>query len=426
MHPASHVGRTENFGGAFKKALFIIPLMLLPLWVYLIASLFNETGYSPFGLMGAPVFAKVGEGDRTYLLTGQWRLIRSPDGSAGYDYNEFYVDMWAVDSTTAKTVWRKRLETERGGGMIDRDLLGVEGNAVWLLLHGKLVALSAADGSVIAPVGRVEEANPELKGLMPVDERYFVFDARGLCITAADARQWRVDPDTFKVTAVESVPKPPKEGAFPPEFISPGISGLHLVRGLDMTDAWLGLLTEAEAKTFEESDRAPDLTQETRRRLWGARAVDAKGEMGKLRDYSDLKLLPEAPEFLDGGLLREYSKAGQLPALWATDPASVFVLHRERLGQAGKLRLARVSGPAGKVVWEATLPLTVVQSVKKIDTCIMLFGNEYIEGDPDISDALRDSPARLLSVDLATGAVHVHSFSASAEHLEAVEVELGL
>lgn len=427
MHAASRVDRMENFGGVLKKALFIVPLMLLPLWVYLIASLFNETGYSPLGLMGAPVFANVAEGDRAYLLTGQWRLIRPPGRhTSGYDYNELYIDMWAVDTATAKPVWRKRLETERGGGMIDRSFLGVDGNAVWLLLHGKLVALSASDGSVIAPVGKVEELNPELKGLMPTDSRYIVFDSQGLCITGADARQWRVDPASFKVSAVDPVPKPPKEGAFPPEFITPGGNGLHLVRGLDMTTSWIGLLTDEEAKAFEESNTSTWLTAEVRRRVWGAKVIVGKGDFGDIRDYTELKPLPEAPEFLDAGLLREYSQAQQLTALWTTDPPSVFVLHRERLGKAGKLRLARVSGPVGKVVWEAALPLTNVQSVKKMEKHILIFGHEYIEGDPDISDALRDSPQRLVSVEIATGAVHVHSHSVSETHPEAVKVDVGL
>lgn len=431
MDLQSRADRSNDFGGALKKVVFVSALMLLPLWIYLISSLFNETGYSPLGLVGAPVFAptfeKDSEGDRAYLLTGQWRLIRPPGRhSSGYDYTDFYVDLWAVDVDTARTVWRKRLETERGGGMIDRSLLGVDRNTVWLLLHGKLVALSAADGSVLAPVGHVERANPELQGMMPVDPRYFVFDTRGLCITGADARQWRVDPVTFKVLAVDPVPMPPIEGACPPEFITPGSSGLHLVRGLDMTSSWIGLLTDAEAKSLEENNKAGDLTAETRRRIWGGQVITAKGDFGDYRDYTELKPLPEAPEFLDAGLLREYDTRQQLLALWATDPASVFVLHRERLGQAGKLRLTRVSGPVGKVVWDAALPLTNVQSVKKMEKCIVLFGNEYLEGDPDILDALRDSPQRLVSVELATGVVHVHSHSPSEAHPEAVKVDVGL
>ncbi len=400
---------------------------LLPLSIYLIAKRFEVTSYAPFGLFGAPVFAKTAEGDRAYLLTGQWRRIRPPGRyTTGYDYVEFYVDMWAVDAATAKPVWRKRLETERGGGMIDREFLGVDGNAVWLLLHGKLVALSASDGSVIAPVGTVESLNPELKGLMPTDSRYIVFDSRGLCITAADARLWRVDPATFKVAEVVSVPQPPKEGTYPPEFITPGGNGLHLVRGLEMTNSWLGLLTEEEAKVLETSNRTTALTPEVRRRVWGAKAHTPDETIPMYRNYTELKPLPETPEFLDAGLLREYSQAQQLPALWVTDPASVFVLHRERLGEAGKLRLARVSGPVGKVEWEAALPLTNVQSVKKMEKHILIFGHEYLEGDPDISDALRDSPQRLVSVEIATGAVHVHTHSVSDTHPEAVKIDVGL
>ena len=427
MDKFSRAVRSNNFGGVYKKIVIALILLPLPLVIYLMAKRLEVASYSSFGLFGAPVFAKVAEGERVYLLTGQWRRIRPPGRhNRGYEYTDFYVDMWAVDATSAKPLWRKRLETERGGGFIDREFLGVDGNAVWILLHDKLVALSAADGSVTAPVGSVEALNPELKGLMPTDSRYIAFDHRGLCITAADARQWRVDPATFKATAVESVPQPAKEGTFPPEFITPGGNGLHLVRGLDMTDAWMGLLTEEEFKVLAESNRTTQLTSETRRRLWGGKTTTPDETLPMYRNYTELKPLPEAPEFLDAGLLREYSTQQQLPPIWVTDPPSVFVLHRERLGEAGKLRLARVSGPAGKVEWEAALPLTNVQSVKKMEKHILIFGHEYLEGDPDITEALRDSPQRLVSVDIATGAVHFHSHSVSDTHPEAVKIELGL
>jgi hypothetical protein len=427
MQTNACAARSNNFGGVLKPLAIFIVLVSLPLVIYLIAKRAEVTSYSPFGLFGAPVFAKVAVGERVYLLTGQWRRIRPPGRyNSGYDYTEFYVDMWAVDVASAKTLWRKRLETERGGGYMDREFLGVDGNVIWLVLHKKLVAISASDGSVLAPVGRVEELNPELKGLMPTDSRYIVFDSRGLCITAADARQWRVDLATFKVAEVVPVSQPAKEGAFPPEFISPGSSGLHLVRGLDMTTSWMGLLTDEEAKVFDENNTPPSFPPETRRRIWGARVGVTKGEFSETRDYMEFRSLPESPEFLDSGLLREYTTAQQLPALWVTDPPSVFVLHRERLGQAGKLRLARVSGPLGKVEWEAALPLTNVQSVKKMEKHIVIFGHEYIEGDPDISEALRDSPQRLVSIELATGAVHFHTHSVSETHPEAVKVDVGL
>ena len=417
----------RNFGGAAPRALIALFIFgLVPLSIYVIARMFTETGLSPIGLFDAPVFTEGEAGERAFLLTGQWRRMRQPGrNSSGYTYTDFYVDLWAVDAVTAKPVWRKRLETERGGGFLDRSLLGVDRGTIWLLMKGKLVAVSAADGAVIAPVGRVEQENPELKGLMPVDPRYFAFDRRGLYITAADARGWRVDPTTFKVS-VDTDPATPIEGAFPPEFISPGSSGLHLVRGIDVPDHWLGLLTEEEAKFFEEHNDVAGLSGETRRRLWGAKALKGTDFFGEYLDYAELKPLPSTPEFLDGGLLREYQVGTQLPALWMREPDSVFVLHRERLGEAGKLRLTRVAGPEGNVVWETPLPLTMVQSVKRMEKTILIFGKEYIEGDPEISDTLRDSPQRLVAVDLSTGAVHTHSHSALETHLEAVKVDLGL
>jgi len=397
------------------------------LGIYLIVKLFSQKGFSPIGTFGAPVFVLDKSGDRVNLLTGQWRTIRQPGRRAGggYDRVEFYVDLWAVDANSATPLWRKRLETERDGGFIDRSLLGVDRGTIWLLIKGKLVGISAADGSVIAPAGRVEAENPEIKGLMPVESRYYQFDSRGLYITAADGRGWRIDPGTFKVLP-DTGPAVPIEGVFPPEFITPGSSGLHLVRGIDVPDHWLGLLTKEEAKTFEENNDIGGMTPETRRQLWGGKALKATNFFGDYLDYTELKPLPESPEFLDAGLLREYRVGQQLPALWVREPDSVFVLHRERLGEAGKLRLARVAGPRGNVVWEAPLPLTLVNSVKMMEKSLLLFGAEYLEGDPDISDAVRDSPQRLVSVDVKTGAVSMHSHSALETHPAAEVVKLGL
>lgn len=420
--------RSRNFGGtATRIVLALSVIVLLPLSIYVIANLFVRDGYTPIETFGAPVFVEEDGGGRVILLTGQWRTLTLPGrrAGAGYDRVEFYVDLWAVDADTAQPLWRKRLEAERDGGFIDRSLLGVDRGTVWLLLHGKLVGMSASDGSVIAPAGRVEAENPELKGLMPMEDRYYQFDRRGLHITAADARGWRVDPATSKVLP-DTGPAVPIEGAFPPEFMTPGSSKLHLVRGIDIPDHWLGLLTEAEARTFEENNEIGSLTPETRRRLWGGNALKSTNFFGDFLDYTELKPLPESPDFLDAGLLREYREGQQLPALWVREPDSVFVLHRGRLGEAGKLMLTRVAGPRGNEVWEAPLPLTLVNSVKRMEKTLLLFGREFTESDPGVSDAVRDSPQRLVSIDLETGDVHVHSHSALDTHPSAETVELGL
>lgn len=418
-----------NAGGAAKRILlFLATSGLVALMSVGLVKYFTVAGLTPLGLMGAPVFVKTDDGDRVYQLTGQWHTYRVGGGrhSAGSRLRtDLYVDLWAINANDARPVWRKRLDSERDGGMFDRSLLGVDRGTIWLLMKGKLVGMSASDGAVIAPVGKVESENPELKGLMPIEDRYYQFDLRGLHITAADGRGWRVDPSTFKVLP-DTGPAVPIEGACPPEFITPGGSDLHLVRGIDVPGHWLGLLTEEEAKIFEENNSLGGLSPEIRRRLWGAKAAKDTNFFGDYLDYTELTPLPEGTEFLDAGLLREYHTGQQLPALWAREPDSVFVLYRDRLGETGKRHLARVAGPKGNVIWDAALPLTYVQSVKKMEKCILIFGKEHIQDDPEISDSLRDSHERLVSIDLATGTVHVLSHSALDSHPEAEYVELGL
>lgn len=416
----------DSRGGAAKRILVGMALAsLLPLSIYLSFLLFRTSGYTPLGVFGAPVLAKVGDAERVFLLTGQWRQYTTGRGSSRRIITDLYVDLWAVDAKTTLPIWRKRLETERGGGMMDRDILGVDGDTVWLVLHGRLVALSAKDGSVRAAVGRVEAENPELQGKMPTEARYFSFDYRGLAIKSTDARDWRVDPGTFKVRAPDPS-APVVEGPRPPAFIVPDGTRLHQVRGLDVPGFWLGLLTDEEAKTFEENNTIGGLAPETRHKLYGGKATEDTNFFGGYLDYSELKPLPKAPDFLEGGLLREYSTATQLPALWMREPDSVFVLHREKLGEAGKLRLTRVAGPEGNVVWDAALPLTIVQSVMKAESNVILFGKEFIEGDPEITDTIRDSPQRLVSVDLTTGATSQFSYAALETHPPAEPVDVGL
>jgi len=393
----------------------------------MVASAFIERGYSPLGLFGAPIFVSdAGEG-RAYFLSGQWRTFRTAaKGTATKQVTTyFYVDLWAVDAATAKPLWRNRVDAERGGGMSDRALLGADGGTLWLKLRSRLVALSAVDGAVLAPVGHVESQNPELRGLMPTEDRYYVFDGRGLIITAADARQWRVDPVTFKVSPAP----PPGEAsatATPPVYHTPSGTSLHQVRSLQSPGHWLGLLTDDEAKSLEQHGTIGEAWDEKRRRLWSARTEKSSDGFGLLLEYKDLAPLTAPPDFLQPGLLREYQRETQLPALTLGDPAGVLVVHRERLGDAGKLCLTRVAAPLGEVIWDSKLPLTVIQSVKAMDAQLLLFGVEYIEGDPKIRDPLRDSPKRLVAVDLKSGTVKTFDFSALDTHPEAEKIDVGL
>src|SRR5262249_3293882 len=159
-------------------------------------------------------------------------------------------------------------------------------------------------------------------------------------------------------------------------------------RGLPIGDRWLGVLTEKEATRLQGEPVVPgaapgerpgvaadffarlhvpdDLeVQPQAYRLWSARLTKGSAappewpkelpdNWGTRDRYSDYQALPEAPSFLKAGLLGD----GQSEApLWYRDPDSVLVLHHDKVGSAGRLRLARIAGPAGRTVWDVALPL---------------------------------------------------------------------
>jgi hypothetical protein len=186
------------------------------------------------------------------------------------------------------------------------------------------------------------------------------------------------------------------------------------------------MMTENEAKFFEEYNNVGDSYDDDRRRIWSAQIVKQSTFFGEQPDYVDVSPVPGTADYLGGKFLREYDRASQLPAIQIGEPDSVLLLSRERLGQAGKLRLARLSVGDGKILWEAELPLTEIQSVRRLDNTVLILGIEYTEGDPEVTDPLRDSPRRLVAVDLASGAVSHFSFSALETHPEAVKIDTGL
>jgi hypothetical protein len=418
--------RGRNFGGVMHRLIYVSgTLLMLLMAVYFVLSYFFDAGYSPLGNFEGPVVAKYEDGDRVFLLTGQYRTVtHRGQGRTGRMSFNFYIDLWAFDAATTKPLWRKRLDSERGGGYGDRTLMGVHGRTVWLMIRRNIVAVSAEDGSVLLAKGDLEDRNPELQGLMPTEERYFDFDNRGLLITAADARQWRIDPDSFKVIPL-TPDTPPDPKAFPPVFYTPNGTQLHLVRGVESSERWLGMMTDAEAKHFEEYNSIGDNYDDERRKMWSAKIVKQSTFFGEQPDYVALTQVPGTTDYLGGKFLREYAKYTNLPAIKLGNPESVLLLSRDRLGDAGKLRLARVAVADGKILWDASLPLTQIQSVRQLENAVVLFGIEHIEGDPEIRDSLRDSPGRLVALDLANGTPRVFSLSALETHLKPVKINVG-
>lgn len=403
---------------AMAFVFFVLPALFAAMWHN------SESGYTPLQLESPPVYARIDAGERMYLLTSHRTYFRpAMQPKSKLFRSNPRVELWAIDPANAATIWRKRLEEEKPPTIASGALLGVHGDTVWLLSSGELIALGAESGTLKATRVDFESINPQLAGMIPDETRYFTFDKNGLQITATDARNWRLDPDTFKAHLDVAESTTPA-AAFPPVFYSTVITWSHLVRGIDTPGEWMGLLTPEEAVTFEKNNALGGLTSDTRRGLWAGRSHPPGDSFGALPDYFDLNPVPGAPDFLDGGLLRERGTLEGLPPIHLADPDSVLVLHRERLGETAALRLARVTRPDGRTVWETALPLTRVYSVVRAETAVLLFGIEYRQDDPGVRDPARDSPQRLVAVEFASGAAHVHSHTGFDSYPEAEPVNL--
>lgn len=361
---------------------------------------------SPATALGSPVRAETPDGDRVYVMTSQWNTFNVLGRRTNRpSYTDLYIDVWAFDAADARPVWRTRVVKQRSGVNMGRALLGADGGRLWLVDGAGLVGLSLTDGTEVADTGAVEAANPALKGLMPTDEGLYRLDAGGLAFTAADGRAWRLDGQTLKAGPDAPPPAQPEEGVFIKARIGGGNSTYGFTKyDLQAGDRWLGVMSDTQVATMREQGHigfgiigGPP----PRVKLYGAR-----GRPGQL---SGLAPLPEAPDFLDGHLL--YDGRINNPPIMLFEPDSVLILHRDRLGDEGRLRLTRVSGPLGKPLWTAALPIARLEAVMPGERTIVLLGRrDEMSPRRTPNDNLPVSVDQLVSVDLKTGVQGVYGF----------------
>lgn len=385
----------------------------------------SGASYTDARMMGAPVRAQTAAGDRVYVATGQWRTFTLTTGryvSSTVRTTKLLIDLWTFDER-AQPVKRVRLLEQEDGAMADVALLGAVSDTLWIFLKGKLLGYSMAKERLVVDPDSLVRVNPSLRGLLPDEERYYGVDGGGLYFLGLDGRHWRVDAETFVAFEATDAPAPVAAVVRPAYFTPASVSSFQ-VRGLEIPGFWLGLLTEAESTSFNSVNGLGYLDGSTRRRLWRARAIEKETFFGKQNEYVDFAVLPSSPEYLGAGLLALPQPTGMPQPLWANEPDSVFVLHRDKLGDAGLLHLSRVSGPMGSVVWETALPLSMLQCVLPGEKTLMLYGCQFT---PAVDDSPRDpmhtAEGRLLAIDLATGELHVQDQAAVDRHPEAMPVE---
>lgn len=253
-------------------------------------------------------------------------------------------------------------------------------------------------------------------------------------LTLSDSTQWIVDGETFAAEQRASAPMR-SDRITPPAYDAPYTSRFQL-RGMPIDTMWLGVLTDKEAATLQAEPVVPGAKPDDRPgvmadflesqhypkdleaapvpyRLWSAKLTkvsnaprdwpkDFPDNWGTHDQFSDYKPLPESPPFLQAGLLGNGSSE---QPLWARQPESVFVLHHDKVGNAGRLHLTRVSGPAGRIVWDAPLLLANLDASMFGETNLAFFGTVPNPGYEPKSDISTETLETLVAVDVASGRV---------------------
>lgn len=415
----------------------------------------------PALFQSAPLRTAQGGADRVYLLSVQSETITQLSfgrrTSSRPRRDLLHVDLWAIDAATGTLAWRKRLRTFEGEARAGRDpgsspgqvlrgfdLLGADGKTLWLTVDGPL-GVSLADGSVVADGARIDAKNPAMAGKRVDETGYIAFGRHGLQLTLNDASQWRVDASDLSAAPRDTPVRDPN-GIVPPAKRGSGSSSTFLTRALPIGERWLGVMTDKEAdfyrnkpviagrdpnerpgvmQQFLEENHVPAPLNEPlpqQYRLWGARMIQVSAappdwprqlpdRWGKRPQFSDYHVLPESPQFLRAGLLHDGSEPEQ--ALWYRQPDSVLVLHTDQLGQQGRLHLTRVSGPAGKPVWSAALPMDQLHSVMRKDNDLLLLGSEPPAATDEKSE--EEGPhLKAVRVEVASGKITVLDLTAES------------
>lgn len=401
----------------------------------------------PAEVRGPVLRSQRGGADRVYVLTTQQeRIVPLRFGRIGQmnARQMLHVDLWAFDPKTAKPEWRRRLRTYEDRGDLRHEILGADGGTLWLFVREPL-AVSLRDGVLLADGAEIEEVNPPLRGKRVDEDGYVAFGAQGLQLTLSDSTQWVVDGDTLAAMPRSQAPR--REDRISPTAYDASSTQPFQQRGLPLDGMWLGVLTDAEAEKLKSPPVIPGRDPGERPgimadflaeqnvpgnldlgvapvpyRLWSAKVEKVSAaprdwpkelpdRWGTRDKFSDYRPLPDSPPFLQAGLLGD----GRSPRpFWFRQPDSVVVLHHDKVGSAGRLHLARVSGPGGKIVWNAPLLVADLRASTFGESSLAFLGIlPNLAHDPQ-SEISVEEHALVLGLDVASGAVAGYDLSAES------------
>ncbi|CAN5568667.1 hypothetical protein BH20VER3_BH20VER3_07060 [soil metagenome] len=302
----------------------------------------------------------------------------------------YHFDLQAHDTATADRLWKKRLLTvkdDAGGRVAQARMLGREDDIVWMFLNDGPVAISSKDGSQLVDRTELEQRNPTLANLIPKDLDFYAYDG-GLVIIAADGRRFRIRGADY---TAEPYTPPNDEYFRQVQFMATRWNGGYhtrdfLVRQMNLDGRWIGFFDEKEAADAGDDgfgdkiatgepgsnpDRVYFETSQARRTFWSAR-------IGKTKEFTegthdrlfDVTRIPDAPEYLEAGLLIQQ---GTKKPLRLQNPDGFLVLHKTRIDEEGRLALTRLDDNF-KTQWTATLPFHDLRNRYESPGHLLLYG----------------------------------------------------
>jgi len=346
----------------------------------------------------------------------------------------FHFSVRAIDPVSGETAWTQRLLSlgdpeAKGtapsrviGSAVDARMLGQDGAVVWLLIGAAPFAVSASNGEILADTGKLEQLNPELKGLLPSEARHFGFD-QGLVFMSADARQFVVSGAGFKAAPYAPAPAPASE---PGQLLANGRHemvpmlpiGENPLRQTTLGGQWLGLYSQKEAADIADDDDGSTLRYPwsvdnegalARRTFWRARTETVRHFDDRYERLTDLAPIAGAPTFLKGRFASD-GRSGQPMQL--DNPAGVLVWHSTRMDSAGRLALARLDENL-QTVWKTELPLSETDMIRRLQTWPVP-GHLVVVGELQSEEAgVTHRDDYLVSINLATGKLQARKLNAA-------------
>ena len=296
----------------------------------------------------------------------------------------YHFDLQAHDTHTTGRLWKTRLLTvkdKEGGHSAEARILGQDGNIVWLFLHDQPVAVASNGGTKLADRALLEQRNPALRGLVPKEPKFYAFD-QGLVITTADSRRYKVRSTDF---AAEPYQPASEEQFSRQQFMATQWNGGYgtgdfLTQQGRLNGRWLGLYTEKEAADAGDDGFGEKLANSSNvlRESTGARRTFWTARIGQTKEFSegthdrlfDVTRVPEAPDFLDGGLL---VRQGSRQPLALEEPSGLLVLHRTRLDEEGRAALTRLDDSLHEK-WTAKMPFIDLRNRFEFPDRLLMYG----------------------------------------------------